>query len=265
MKKLYLILTLLITFFSFTINSKAIANITINNNTLVPEFNKEMNVYNVFVNSNIEIITINITKEENEIVTGGGSISLKKGLNIIEIISYINETQEEKYTLNITRGEYKQDKKDATLRTLTVSGIDINFDSNTYSYEIDTNTAKRLDITYEATNPNSKVKLKGDVDLLKKENLIEIIVTSEDKKSTNTYTIKVNKTVEKNKGVENKESIFDTKQFTSFELKLIIIGIIAGALIILGILFYILFIRTKYNYKIKYKPFFKIKCFNKKF
>ena len=58
MKKLYLILTLLITFFSFTINSKAITNITINNNTLVPEFNKEMNVYNVFVNPNIEIITI---------------------------------------------------------------------------------------------------------------------------------------------------------------------------------------------------------------
>ena len=85
MKKLYLILTLLITFFSFTINSKAITNITINNNTLVPEFNKEMNVYNVFVNPNIEIITINITKEENEIVTGGGSISLKKGLNIIKI------------------------------------------------------------------------------------------------------------------------------------------------------------------------------------
>lgn len=259
MKKLCLILTLIITFFSFSTISKAITNITINNNTIVPEFNKNTKVYNVFVNSKTEIITINVTKEENEIVTGGGSISLKKGLNIIEIISYINETLTEKYTLNITRGDYTQDKKDATLRVLTVSGIDINFDSNTYSYVVDTSTSKRLDIMYEATNPNSKVKLKGDVDLIKKENIIEITVTSEDKKNTNTYTLKVNKTIEKNKGVENKESIFDTKKFTPFELKLIIIGIIAGVLIILGILFYILFIKTKYNYKIIYKSIIKKK------
>lgn len=263
MKKIYIILTLIITFFSCTINSKAITNITINNNTIVPEFNKNTKVYNVFVNSKTEIITINISKEENEIVTGGGSISLKKGLNIIEIISYIDETPIEKYTLNIIRGEEKQDKKDATLRVLTVSGIDINFDSNTYSYVVDTDTSKRLDITYEATNPNSKVKLKGDVDLIKKENIIEITVTSEDKKNTNTYTLKVNKTTSKNKGVENKESIFDTKKFTPFELKLIIIGIIASAIIILGILFYVLFIKTKYNYKIIYKPILKKLFFRK--
>lgn len=258
MKKIYIFLTLLVTFFSFTQKEYAITNININNNKIIPEFDKNTKVYNVFVNKNIQIITINVTKEENEVVTGSGSVSLKKGLNVIEIISYINDTQVEKYTLNITRGEYVLDKKDATLSSLKVGSFDINFDSNTFSYEIDAPTSKRLNITYEATNPSSKVKLKGDVDLNKKENIIEVIVTSQDKKHTNTYTLKINTTKEKNKGVENKESIFDEKEFSPFELKLIIIGIIAGALLILGILFYIIFIKTKYNYKIIYKPVSKI-------
>ena len=253
MKKIYIILIMIITFFSFETKNKAITNITINNQIIIPEFNKDTKIYNVFVNEKTEIITINIAKTEEETVTGGGSISLKKGLNIIEIISYINDKQEEKYTINITRGEHQIDKKEAALRTLNISGIDINFDSNTYEYEIDTNISKRLEITYEATNPNSKVKLKGDIDLIKEENIIEITVTSEDKKNTKTYTIKINKKLEKNKGVENKESIFDTKKFSDFELKLIIIGIIGVGLIILGIIFYILFIKTKYNYKIIYK------------
>jgi len=257
MKKLCLILTLLMIFFSFNTNTKAITNITINNNTLVPEFNKATKIYNVFVNSKTEIITINVIKDENEIVTGSGSVSLKKGLNIIEIISYIDEIETEKYTLNITRGDIIADKKDATLRTLTVSNIDINFDSSTFSYEFDTDMSKRLDIKYEATNPNSKVILKGDIDLLKEENIVEITVTSEDKKNTNTYILKIKKTQEANKGVENKESIFDKKDFSPFELKLIIIAMIAVGLIILGILFYIIFIKTKYNYKIVYKKLFK--------
>ncbi len=259
MKRIYIILTLLIAFFSFNIKGKAITNITINNNTIIPEFNPTTKIYNVFVDAKTEIITINITKDENETVTGAGSISLKKGLNIIEIISYVDEIQKDKYILNITRGDYKIDKKDATLRTLNVNGQDINFDSNTYSYEISTDMTKSLTITYEATNPNSKVKLKKDLHSNKKNGIVEIIVTSEDKKKTNTYTLKIQKDLEKNKGVENKESIFDKKEFSSFELKLIIIGIVTGGLIILGILFYILFIKIKYQYKIIYKPIFKLK------
>lgn len=259
MKKIYIFLTLLLSFFSFTIKPSGITNISINNNSIVPEFNAKTKVYNVFVNSKTEIITINVEKGENELVTGGGSISLKKGLNIIEIISYIDERIIDKYTLNITRGEYTPDKNDATLRTLTVANFNIDFNSNTYSYEIDAGTSKRLDIKYEANNPNSKIKLKGDIDLPNEENIIEITVTSEDKKSSNTYTLKVKKTPEANKGVENKKSIFDKKEFTPFELKLIIISLIAACLIILGVLFYIIFIKTKYNYHIKYKPLLKRK------
>lgn len=55
MKKTFLLLT----FFLFITNVKAINNITINNNQIIPEFNKSVKTYNVFVNDETEIITIN--------------------------------------------------------------------------------------------------------------------------------------------------------------------------------------------------------------
>ena len=78
-------LSLLLTFFLFTIKLNAIENISINRETLVPDFSKETRVYNVYVLSSTEIITINATGEENELITGTGSKSLKKGLNVFEI------------------------------------------------------------------------------------------------------------------------------------------------------------------------------------
>ena len=84
MKKTFLLLT----FFLFITNVKAINNITINNNQIIPEFNKNIETYNVFVNDEIEIITINAEIEENEEVTNLGSKSLKRGLNTFVITSY---------------------------------------------------------------------------------------------------------------------------------------------------------------------------------
>ena len=54
MKKILNLLTLLIIFFSFYLNLNAISNISINNNNLVPEFNNNTKVYNVFVKEDVE-------------------------------------------------------------------------------------------------------------------------------------------------------------------------------------------------------------------
>ena len=53
-------LYLLTFFFYYKIN--AIENISINRETLVPDFSKETRVYNVYVLSSTEIITINATR-----------------------------------------------------------------------------------------------------------------------------------------------------------------------------------------------------------
>ena len=259
MRKINLLLTLLFVFFSFIEVEKAITNITINNHTLAPTFEKSIKNYNIFVDSKTEIITINVTREETEVITGSGSVSLKKGLNVIEIISYINDQLMEKYTLNITRGEIKNDEKDAHLRSLNINGFDIDFDETKYEYVLDIEESiNYLNVSYEPKNPNAKVKLSGDIYLNEEENIIEIKVTSEDNKNTNTYKILAKKNKNNIKGVESKKGIFDKKEFTNFELKLIIIGLSSVGIIIMLIIFLLLFIK-----KSSQKMFIvKLKTFN---
>ena len=248
MKKLLTLTILLLTFFSFTKNYHALNNITINNQKLIPDFDKNLKVYNVFVNSKTEIVTINVSPEEGEVITGSGSKSLKKGNNEIEILTYKNDLLYEKYTLNIVRGEIKNNKSEAVLKNLTIENHELEFESNTYYYNLDAlDEEERLNITYEASNPESTVKLKGDVNLKKEKNIIKISVTSEDKKVTNTYKIVVNKKIKSNKTTEKKESIFDRREFNSYELKMIIIGIVLLILTILGILFWFIFIKKRTN------------------
>ena len=250
MKKTLTILTLLLVFFSYNIKIKALTNISINGVSLVPEFNINTKVYNAFVSSKTEIIGINVTKEENEIITGSGSISLKKGLNVIEIISY-KENKKEVYTLNITRGEVKTNKKEALLKELKVGTFDIDFKSDVLYYTVEASDLDNyIEISYTPTNPNNKVTLKGSKYLTKKENIIEIKVTSQDKKTTNTYTLKILKNI-KTTEKQNKQSIFDKKEFSSFELKLIRIALFSLVLLIMVILFYFIFIKKYKTFKLK--------------
>lgn len=241
MKKILFLLTI---FFSFIFNLYALNNISINNNMLIPEFNKNTKVYNVFVPSNIEIITIVVDKDDNEVITGSGSKSLKEGLNVIEIISYINDTEVERYTLNITRGNITYDKTNSNLKNLIINDYEINFNEFVYEYEIKVKTNDKLNIHYETNTPLETVTLKGDTSLKNKENVITIKVISGDKKHSSTYKIKIIKELKDNTS-NKKTSIFDNKKFTSFELKLIIIVLIFLGLIISSIIFYFIFIKKK--------------------
>lgn len=248
MKKISVILTLIIAFFSFVNLSHALTNIKINNNKLVPEFDVNTHVYNVFVPTKTEIITINVDTTEGEIVTGSGSRSLKKGLNKIEIISYINEEQVSSYVLNIIRGEFKPSKKDASLEKIEIENHIIDFESDIFTYNIDAlENENKINITYVTSSPTALVKMTGDTNLNKEKNIIKLEVTSEDKKTHHTYKIIVNKKITKTEKNEKRTSIFDGREFSSYELKLIVIGLIILGLIIIGILFYFIFIKKRTN------------------
>lgn len=231
-------LSLLLAFFLFTIKLNAIENISINNETLVPTFSKETRVYNVYVLSTTEIITINATSEENELITGTGSKSLKKGLNVFIINSYVNDTLTESYTLNITRGEDVFDDETSSLEDLSITGYNIDFKSDNFNYEISLNEDEELKVIYKVSNPKMNVKVSETSDL------ITIKVISENKKNESIYKVKVNKEAKVN-GVALKSSYFDKKEFDKFELKVIRIAIISVILIVMSILFYLVFIKYK--------------------
>ena len=202
-------LSLLLTFFLFTIKLNAIENISINRETLVPDFSKETRVYNVYVLSSTEIITINATGEENELITGTGSKSLKKGLNVFEINSYINDILTESYTLNITRGEDVFDNETSRLEDLSITGYNIDFKSDNFNYEISLNEDENLEVIYKVSNPKMNVKVSETNDL------ITIKVISENKKNESVYVVKINKEVKVN-AVALKSSFFDKKKFDNF-------------------------------------------------
>lgn len=231
-------LSLLLTFFLFTIKLNAIENISINRETLVPDFSKETRVYNVYVLSSTEIITINATGEENELITGTGSKSLKKGLNVFEINSYINDILTESYTLNITRGEDVFDNETSRLEDLSITGYNIDFKSDNFNYEISLNEDENLEVIYKVSNPKMNVKVSETNDL------ITIKVISENKKNESVYVVKINKEVKVN-AVALKSSFFDKKKFDNFELKIIRISIISVIFIIMSVLFYLIFVKYK--------------------
>ena len=231
-------LSLLLAFFLFTIKLNAIENISINRETLVPTFSKETRVYNVYVLSSTEIITINATGEENELITGTGSKSLKKGLNVFEINSYINDILTESYTLNITRGEDVFDNETSILEDLSITGYNIDFKSDNFNYEISLNEDEDLEVIYKVSNPKMNVKVSETSDL------ITIKVISENKKNESVYKVKINKEVKAN-AVALKSSFFDEKKFDKFELKIIRISIISVVFIIMSVLFYLIFVKYK--------------------
>lgn len=235
MKKILIIITFLL----YINNCNALENISINNVSLSPVFDKNIKVYNAFVSEDKEIITINVVSEENEIITGSGSISLKKGLNENYIMCYKNDVLIDKYILNIVRGDLEYREDDSFLKNLIIEGYDINFDKNNYYYEISDVKEDRINLYYERENPLSVVKVSGDVILKKEENIIKIEVTSENKNNKSTYIIKVLKKIN-NVLKESSE-----KEYSDFELKVIRIIIISIILTIIIIMTYFTFKRKK--------------------
>lgn len=236
------IITFILTFFLFTLSLNAIENITINNYDLAPRFDKDIKVYNVYTSINTEIITINVIQNEGKTITGNGSKSLKKGVNKFEINSYLNNELAKTYTIFVTRGEEADLKDDAHLESVSISNKDIDFESDKFIYYID-NTSN-LDIDYNPRNTNSYVTLKTNV--TKETEEITIKVVSENKKNTNTYKFIVKKDLQNEKS-DSKKSIFDTKKFDEVDLKIIRIIIITFVLIVLGIIFYFMFIKKRSN------------------
>ncbi len=237
------IVIVLITFFSFSLKLKAISNIIVNESYLIPYFNKDIRKYNVFVAENTTSINIDYIKEEtDDYVEGIGKINLELGINKLEIKVYKLDDTFENYQIYVYRG-YNEiyDYESATLTNLEITGHDIDFDENKYEYLINISKEETdLEINYELKSEYSDVKLIGNSNLLKEQNVITITVTSKDEKTTNIYTIKVNKVISTFK--EDKE-VIETNDFTKKDNIITILIIVLSNILIVFIQIKILFTR----------------------
>ena len=173
-------------------------------------FRKANTSYSVSVPKNVDKISIYATPSNNKAtVTGTGSKSLQIGKNTF----YIKVTAEDKkttktYTLTVTR-KSEEVSSDATLKNLGIRPKEYDFTgfkSAVTSYNVSVpNDTEKITIYATAKNEKDTITGIGTKTLNVGQNKCEIKVTSEDKKTTKTYTINVTRKEKKEDDEEEKE------------------------------------------------------------
>lgn len=221
------VLLLVVSFFSFGINVYALKNIKVDNEQLVPPFNKDITVYNYYTtNDKVKII---VYKELNEEVKGYGYFNIKDGLNELKV-----STKDKIYTINVYKN-YKNTTSNALLKGLTIDNYNINFKEDIFDYNITLNNESFLKINYELYNDSDQVSITGNGNFDKENNIVLIEVSNYEKK--NIYKINVHKTISVFKESEYK------KEFTYKEKETTKIIIVSVSCVLVFLLFYALFIK----------------------
>ena len=227
MKKILLI-TLM---FVFIVRVSAIENIEIDNNLLIPTFQKDIRVYNYYTNK--DNVTIKVFPSKNEIINGSGKIELDSDEKRIEIISNTSGT----YTINIFKN-YKNDKsKESHLTNLIIKNYDIDFNKDVYDYNININDEKELEIYYELSNDNAYVSIDGNGNFNKTENIIKINVNNEYE-----YRIHAYKTL----NVSLIENTKEYKEMSTFKKEIVKVLIVTISCILVFGFYYFMFIDKTY-------------------
>ena len=134
-----------------------------------------------------------------------GTVSLSVGINVITVTVTAQDRQTTRtYTLTVTRAEPLS--SDATLRALTLSGVDFGtFDSSTITYRAQVaNGVLRTTVTPSVSSTGASYVIKlggvtdvdGTVSLSVGSNVITIVVAAQDGSTTRTYTVTVTRASE---------------------------------------------------------------------
>lgn len=166
----------------YVVKVNALSNIKVNNEELIPSFDKEIKVYNYYTDS--ENVNINVKKDKNEIVNGEGVYTLDNNYKKIIISSNIDND----YVINIFKNYDKREYDSSELLSLNIDGYNINYNKDIYDYDITLNNENNLNIKYEV-NDNTSVVITGNGNFNKSNNLIKIEVGDK------VYNIHAHKTI----------------------------------------------------------------------
>lgn len=191
-------------------NNAYLKSLIIENQELLPTFNKETTEYTMQVKSDVTELNIKAEAEDEKAsVSIQGNKDIKEGENTVTISVNAEDNTIKIYEIKVT----KLKETALGLKTLTIKDTDISekFKTDNYEYEIDIKDVEKLEIEAIATDETAIVEILGNEELQEGENLITIIVSSKNGEEKVTYQIKANKVVATNQTVENKEQGIDTK------------------------------------------------------
>lgn len=174
-------------------NDSSLSSLSLVGGTLNETFNKEVLNYTANVLNNVTSVTINATASDVKAksVSGLGVKNLNTGDNRFEIVVTAEDNTTKTYVVVINRAL----SDNANLKRLELSdGYTFNesFNKNTENYTVTVpNKVAKLTLTAESEDANASISGAGKVNLTTGDNLINIIVTAEDKKTTKTYQVTI--------------------------------------------------------------------------
>ena len=167
-------------------------SLTIEGQELLPAFSKDITTYTIQVGSDVTELNVKTEAEDSKAtVSIEGNKDLKEGANTVTVSVNAEDNTIKIYEITVTKAE----KIALGLKSLNIkdTGIEKEFKTDLYNYEIDIKDVTKLEIEAVANDEKATVEILGNEDLQDGENTITIIVSSENGEEKVTYQIKANK------------------------------------------------------------------------
>lgn len=122
---------------------------------------------------------------------GSRAIPLEYGENVIEVKVLSASLAEKTYVINVTRLDNRGTNNDLKSLILNSGKVNLNFDKDVLEYNIKTHKLTGIDVDAVSADSKATIKIDKPDELVIGENIIDVVVTSEDGKDK-TYKIVLN-------------------------------------------------------------------------
>ena len=216
----------------------SLSSLKIPNATLKPGFSSDVTSYTATIQDITDLDVNAVPSDSNaKVSVSDNHRALQKGENKVDIVVVSEDGNNKRVysvvvTLNLTPTEAELLKANATLKSLSIKGQKIDFDSNEKKYYLTVPyTVKKLILTPTPANPKAKVEIDGDKKLIVGKNTVKITVVSEDKTKIENYQIIVTREDQEKEIVQTCPDVTSTKEWIFFSLATLLtftLGIVLG-------------------------------------
>ena len=159
---------------------------------LVPKFDADVTEYSMKISENSDALIVDAEAEDEKAeIKITGNDELLMGENVVEIKVTAEDGSTKTYKINVTKGE----ELETSLSELNIAGYTLTpeFDSNVYEYTLKINdlNVKSLEISAKSNVEDADIEILGNDELKQGENIITILVKSDDNEEVLTYQIVV--------------------------------------------------------------------------